>query len=142
MTTPDPEAPEQQEEPAIYNVSFDRLAKLKRSAVMLVAERRVPSCPSHVKADHELTDPQQLVNEIAKHCVNEESFIRTEMPIQEIVFRILLSRRNAPTPLHDLHHELTERWATPMRPINISEEGLRKILDADTYYGFLQQVPK
>ncbi len=48
MTTPDPEAPEQQEEPAIYNVSFDRLAKLKRSAVMLVAERRVPYCPSHV----------------------------------------------------------------------------------------------
>ena len=142
MTTPDPEIPEQKEEPAIYHVSFDRLTKLKRSAVMLVAERRVPSCPSHQKADHELTDPQQLVNEIAKFCVNEESFIRTEMPIQEIVFRILLSRRNAPTSLHDLHYELTERWATPMRPINISEDGLRKILDADIYYGFLQVTPK
>mgnify|MGYP001285992721 CR=1 FL=1 len=138
MTTPDPEEPQEQEEPAIYHVSFDRLAKLKRSAIMLVAERRVPACPSYQKADHELTDPQKLVNEIAKHCVDEESFIRTEMPIQEIVFRILLSRRNEPTSLHDLHYELTERWATPMRPTNISEVGLRRILDADTYYGFVQ----
>ncbi len=138
MTTPDPEAPQEHEEPAVYQVSFERLAMLKRSAVMLVAERRVPSCPSRQKPDHELTDPQKLVNEIAKYCVDEESFIRTEMPIQEIVFRILLSRRNAPTSLHDLHYELTERWATPMRPISISEGGLRRILDADTYYGFVQ----
>jgi hypothetical protein len=64
------------------------------------------------------------------------------MPIQEIVFRILLSRRNAPTPLHELHYELTERWATPMRPINISEAGLGRILDADTYYGFAQIAAK
>jgi hypothetical protein len=61
------------------------------------------------------------------------------MPIQEIVFRILLARRNQPTKLHDLHYELTEKWATPIRPINVTEVGLRRILDRDTYYGFAQE---
>ena len=58
------------------------------------------------------------------------------MPLQEIIFRILLTRRNQPTSLRDLHYQLTERWATPVKPMNISQEGLRRILEADMYYGF------
>ena len=136
MTDPEPEAQEQAEDNYLYFISFERLEELKRSAVVLVAERRGPSFPSREKPDHELTNVQVLVDEIAKHYAEEEGFIRTDMPLQEIVFRILLTRRNQPTPLRDLHHELTERWATPVRPINISELGLRRILDADTHYGF------
>jgi len=64
------------------------------------------------------------------------------MPLMEIVFRILLSRRNEPTSLTDLHYELTERWATPVRPINVSEKGLQRVLDNDNYYGFAQQEEK
>jgi hypothetical protein len=52
-----------------------------------------------------------------------------------------LSRQNEPTLLWDLHHELTEKWATPIRPINITQEGLQRILDNDTYYGFAQKSP-
>ena len=76
------------------------------------------------------------MDEVAKYCADEEGFIQTEMPIQEIVFRTLLARRNKPTLLGDLHYELTERWATPVRPISIAEAGLGRLLDADTYYGF------
>ncbi len=136
MTDPEPDSGEQAEGSYLYFVSFERLDELKRSALVMVAERRGPSFPSREKPDHELTDVQALVDEIAEHYTEEEGFIRTEMPIQEIVFRILLTRRNQPTPLRDLHYELTERWATPVRPINISELGLRRILDADTHYGF------
>ena len=136
MTDPEPDSQEQAEENYLYVVSFERLKELNRSALVLVAERRGPSLPSREKPDHELTNVQALVDEIAEHYTEEEEFIRTDMPIQEIVFRILLTRRNQPTPLGDLHYELTERWATPVRPINISELGLRRILDADTHYGF------
>jgi len=136
MTEPEPDSQEQAEENHLYFISFQRLEELNRSALVLVAERRGPSFPSREKPDHELTDAKFLVDEIAEHYAEDEDFIRTEMPIQEIVFRILLSRRNQPTPLRDLHYELTERWATPVRPINISELGLRRILDADTHYGF------
>ena len=64
------------------------------------------------------------------------------MPIQEIVFRLLLTRRNTPTLLSDLHYELTEKWSTPVRPINITENGLARILNSDTYYGFVRLESK
>ncbi|MCI0846674.1 MAG: hypothetical protein J4N33_06085 [Chloroflexi bacterium] len=142
MTEPQVDAVEQIEEEYFYIISFDRLEELNRSALQLVAERRGPSYPSRDKPDHELTNVQALIDEIAEHYTEDEDFIRTEMPIQEIVFRILLTRRNQPTPLRDLHYELTERWATPVRPINVSELGLRRILDADIHYGFARAAGK
>ena len=137
MTTPDVEATQQTEETVLlYYVSFERLAELKRSAIGMVAVRRPQSCPSRQKPDQELTDPQKVIAEIAEYCEGDEDFIRTEMPIQEIVFRMMLSRRNEPTLLRELHQELTEKWATPIRPISITEQALARILDSDTFYGF------
>ena len=142
MTTPGPETDDEfeqepeVEEPALYSISFDRLAELKRSAVVLIAQRRVPTCPSLDTPTHELADPQALVEEIAEHCEDEEGFIRTGMSIQEIAFRLLLSRRNRPMSLADLHHELTETWSTPAHTVNVSQQGLQRVLEADTYYGF------
>lgn len=140
MTVPVPETPQELEETPVYCISFDRLTELNRSAVAVLAARRGPSCPSRLKPDHELNDPQELVEEIAQYSATEDGFIEPDMPIQEIVFRVLLSRKNQPTSLLDLHYELTERWATPIRPINVSASNLRRILDSDTYYGFARQV--
>ncbi len=136
MTTTSPKTPQQPESPLAFRISFDRLSELKRSALAMVAERRPESSPSRQRPDHELTSPQELIDEIAKYSGNQDDYIRTEMPVQEIVFRVLLARGNKPTPLSDLHYELTERWATPVRPIILSEAALARILDADTYYGF------
>ena len=132
---PEPEPPE----PPKYYVSFQRLEELDRSAVTLVAARRVESCPSMSKPMHELTDPQALITEISRHYKDDQDYIRSDMPLMEIVFRILLSRRNQPTSLTDLHYELTERWATPVRPINVTEAGLQRVLDGDNYYGFARE---
>ena len=126
----------------LYAISFPRLAELKRSAIVLLEARRVPTCPSLDLPDTELPDPQKLVNEIAEHYEDGEGFITREMTIQEILFRTLLTRRNAPTLLSDLHYELTERWSTPVRPINVTEDGLRVILESDNYYGFAAVDPK
>ena len=54
---PEPEPPE----PPKYYVSFQRLEELDRSAVVLVAARRVESCPSMSKPLHELTDAKALI---------------------------------------------------------------------------------
>ena len=124
------------EDSPLYHISFERLTALGRSAVTVLAARRSPDAPSRLKEDFELDDPEELVNEIAEFGAEEEDFIRTNMPVQEIVFRILLGRRNEPTALRMLHRELTETWATPLRPINLTEEGLARILDEDTFYGF------
>ncbi len=139
MTTAESKATQEPKLAHHYQISFPRLAQLNRSALTLVAERRPAACPSLKKPDHELPDVSKLVSEIAKFSKNDEEFIRTEMPIQEIVFRILLRQRNRPTPLSAIHYELTEKWATPVRPISMSEDTLGQILDADTYYGFVRK---
>ena len=136
MTTRGSEMASEGEDSALYHISFERLAELKRSPTALLAARRCPSCPSLHTPLHELNSPEELVSEIAEYCGGEDGFIQSNMPLQEIVVRVLLARRNQPTSLHDLHYQLTERWATPVKPVNISRNALRRILEADTYYGF------
>ena len=136
MTSPDVEITEDQIKPALIYIDFERIEHLNRSPVAIVAARRGPSCPSLLQPEHELTDPKKLVGEIAKFCSAEPEFIRHDMPIQEMVFRMLLLRGNKPTPLAELHHDITEKWASPTRPISISLENLKRVLDGDTYYGF------
>ena len=136
MTIPNPEAPQQEEEAPLYCISLDRLDELNRSAITLLAARRSPMSPSMMKEDHELDNSQELLDEIADYSGDDEEFINSNMPIQEIIFRTLLARRNEPIALTELHRELTERWATPVRPIHISLRNLERILDYDDYYGF------
>ena len=152
MTTQDPNAQELvdelagdsiEEEPVrknpLFLISVDRLAKLERSPVHLVAGRLAADSPSKSKAIAELGDVKSLIREISQSYKNDASFIRSDMPVQEIVFRTLLARNNRPMSLADLHYELTEKWATPIRPIVITEERLLRILDNDTYYGFARK---
>ncbi|MEC9446443.1 MAG: hypothetical protein VYC59_06660, partial [Chloroflexota bacterium] len=135
MTTQDPNAQELvdelagdsiEEEPVrknpLFLISVDRLAKLERSPVHLVAGRLAADSPSKSKAIGELGDVKSLIREISQSYKNDASFIRSDMPVQEIVFRTLLARNNRPMSLADLHYELTEKWATPIRPIVITEE--------------------
>ena len=148
MTTQDPNSGDLAEdsvaeEPArenpLFLISVDRLAKLERSPLHLVAGRLATSSPSKSKTIEELGDVKSLIREISQNYKNDETFIRSDMPVQEIVFRTLLARNNRPMSLADLHYELTEKWATPVRPIVITEERLLRILDNDTYYGFARK---
>jgi hypothetical protein len=131
------EAPER--ENPLYLISVDRLAKLERSPIHLVAGRLAANSPSKSKSTGELGDVKSLIREISQNYKNDASFIRSDMPVQEIVFRTLLARNNRPMSLVDLHYELTEKWATPIRPIVITEERLLRILDNDSYYGFARK---
>ncbi len=144
MTTPEPQAEEQadeqpEKENPMFLISVDRLSKLERSPVHLVAGRLASASPSKSKPVNELGDVKGLIREIAQNYKSDPNFIRSDMPVQEIIFRTLLARGNRPMSLSDLHYELTERWATPIRPIVFTEERLLRILDNDTYYGFARK---
>ena len=123
----------------LFLISADRLGKLERSPIHLVAARLTASSPSKTKAISELGDVKSLIREISQNSKNDSSFIRSDMPVQEILFRTLLARNNRPMSLTDMHYELTDRWATPIRPIVITEMRLLRILDNDTYYGFARK---
>ena len=143
MTTPDPhtetDAEQPEKEDPLFLISVDRLGQLDRSPVHLVAGRLASTSPSKSKPVKEMGDVKGLIREIAQNYKNDPDFIRSDMPMQEIVFRTLLARGNRPMTLSALHYELTERWATPMRPIVITEERLLRVLDSDIYYGFARK---
>ena len=120
-----------------YHISLPRLEQLNRSASHLIAARLTPACPSHGQASTGL-DPTALIREIQEFHSEIPGFIRADMPIQEIIFRILLARGNNPESLGELHRELTERWSSALRPISIDQERLRRVLNADSYYGFAE----
>jgi len=148
MTTPDPQTEDLSEEQVeeqrerenpMFLISVDRLNKLERSPIHMVAGRLAATSPSKSKPVNELGDLKGLIREISQNYKNDANFIRSDMPVQEIIFRTLLARNNRPMSLSDLHYELTERWATPIRPIVVTEERLLRILDSDTYYGFARK---
>ena len=149
MTTQEPDAEElaaeesveeqPEKESPLFLISADRLKYLERSPVHLIAGRLTAESPSKSKSIAEMGNVKILIREISQNYKNDSNFIRSDMPMQEIVFRTLLARNNRPMSLTDLHYELTERWATPIRPIVITEERLLRILDNDTYYGFARK---
>ena len=120
-----------------YHISLSRLEELNRSAVHLIAGRLTDACPSYGRPYSDL-DPVALIREIREFNVDMDDFIRFDMPIKEIIFRMLLAQGNDPMSLSGLHHELTDRWSNALRPISIDEAHLSRVLDSDTYYGFAQ----
>jgi hypothetical protein len=145
MILPGPQTSQQLQEAigsAQYRIDFDRLVELKRSARFLLATRLDPEAAASYGPDQERMDPAALVEEIADRYRDENEFVQAELPIQEIIFRILLMRRNEPISLQELQQALNDRWATPVRPINITQGGLKRIMDADTYYGFAPVRPE
>ncbi len=126
---------EEVDDSILYHIDFDRVAELNRSAVNLLTSRLCEECPSYGTSAEQINDPQALADEIAENC-NEEGYINLNMPLQEIIVRMLLLRGNQPTSLRDIHYELTEKWASPLKPMNVSKKGLQRILEVDNYYGF------
>ena len=118
-----------------YVIDPERSRQLRRAPEVLLLGRRCPSCAARYEGTGELPPAEEQLREIAQCCARQEGFIVPEMPLLEIVFRTLLAAGNRPVSLQQLHDDLTDRWATPANPRNISPATLRRILAADTYYG-------
>ena len=120
-----------------YHISLERLERLGRSAAHIIADRLSEACPSYPRKDSPgRLDAMTLIREIREFHDDVPGYIRGDLPVQEIVFRMLLTRGNEATHLSELHQELTGRWSSPLRPIGIDEARLRQVLAADRYYGF------
>ena len=55
---------------------------------------------------------------------------------------MILAAGNTPVLLSQLHYQLTEQWATPGNLMNVTSEGLQRVLETDDYYGFWRQQPE
>ena len=119
-----------------YRFSLERLDELNRSAVPLILARMTSSCPSRGATPGDSDDPTALIREIRANCADDPDYIKQSMPLQEIVFRMLLLAEDQTMTLGELHRELTEQWSSAIRPITVTVSGLARILDSDEFYGF------
>lgn len=116
----------------------ERTRRFGRSPEMLLLARRCYRCASRYEDLGEVPPVEEQLKEIAECCGQQDDFIAPEMPMMEIAFRTLLAAGNRPMTLQELYDELTDRWATPANPRNMSPEALLRILNSDTYYGIVQ----
>ena len=120
----------------VYVIDPAKMEELNRSLALMLQSRRCVSSKARLEASSGTLSEEDHMREIAACCSNEEGFIRPDMPMQEIVFRSILAEGNKPLSLEHLHYLVTDRWYTPVNPRSLSEDSLKKVLDADVYYGF------
>ena len=132
-----PEEPEPPPEPPSYAIDPERIKQSNRSLEAMLESRRGAPSAAKSKSPKKPPTTQQAIREFASWASKKEDFIKPEMPMQEIIFRIILAGKNEPVSLENLHFAVTDRYYTPINPRNISEPGLRRVLDNDTYYGFV-----
>ena len=119
-----------------YVIDPSKTEGLHRSLSALLAGRRCAECQERLQETGDTTSIEEHVKKIGGCCSKQDGFIRPEMPMQEIIFRVLLSGGNKPAKLSHVHHEVTETWYSPMNPRSISAANLKRVLDDDDYYGF------
>ena len=125
-----------------YRIDASRLEYLKRSMEALLLTRRCSTCLEATVNIAAAPSADEQIAHILECCSQDESFIRPGMALQEIVFRMILAAGNAPVLLSQLHYQLTEQWATPGNLMNVTSEGLQRVLETDDYYGFWRQQPE
>ena len=125
-----------------YYIDSARCLELNRSLEWMILSRRCLNCRSKNVEVGQPPSVKEQIKHIVRCCAKDKTFIRTDMPMQEIVFRMLLAVGNAPMSLDNLHYQLTEQWATPANPMNLSKDGLKRILENDNFYGHNEVLPK
>ncbi len=147
MTVPnevESQMPEQEQEKQRmpeYVVDEAKLTVHNRSLSVMLLSRRCAECEAKVdvRGGAGPTIPQQI-RQISSHCAKQEGFISPEMPMQEIIFRHILSGGNKPVSLEKLFFVVTQDFFSPLNSRNISMLALSKVLDSDVYYGFTRSA--
>ena len=119
-----------------YVIDPLRLQEHERSLITMLLNRRCPSCKVKLESRVKPATEAEHIKQIAKCCSRKDGFIRPDMPMQEIIFRSILSEGNQPIGLEQLHDLVTDRWYTPANPRSLSADALKQVLDSDVYYGF------
>ena len=126
-----------------YYVIDPKMAEAQqRDMSSLLLGRRCPACVERVLNEKKPPTVRKQIRDMSRCCAQAEDFISPAMPLKEIVFRLLLKNSNKATSLRDLHWDVTEEWAAPTHPMNISMEVMKRILDSDSFYCFKESTSK
>ncbi len=127
---------------AYYVVDPKMAEAQQRDMSALLLSRRCPDCVDRVLNEKKPPTVRKQIRDMSRCCAQKEDFISPNLPLKEIVFRLLLANSNKATSLQDLHWDVTEEWAAPTHPMNLSMEVMKRILDSDNFYCFKETTSK
>jgi len=125
---------------ARFAIDPDRLAASGRSLQLLLLHRRCASCWGTIiqePAQGLAIEVDEHLERIVNHCSLSPEFIRSEMPVMEAVFRVLLSNDREPMTVEAIYEALRERWSNPTNPRTPPPDKLYRMLMVDTFYGII-----
>jgi hypothetical protein len=114
-----------------YFIDLDWYQQQERSFATLAASRLCPSSRKKEKTKSEAA----LLRTIKQCCSKRDGFITPNMPLLEMIFRLLLANGNQPLELGQMHEQLQKWLGDTNNARDLSIPKLKRILDSDRYYG-------
>ena len=119
------------------NISVKNFESKGISIKAFVLDRIKSKLPDNLVIGKTKKDNHSFFEIIASKCQKEKEFLNSELPILELIFRILLLRKNNPTKMKELYRVISEELATPYRPMTISMVQLISQISRDNYYSLV-----
>jgi len=119
------------------NISVKNFESKGISIKAFVLDRIKSKLPDNLVIGKTKKDNHSFFEIIASKCQKEKEFLNSELPILELIFRILLLRKNNPTKMKELYRVISDELATPYRPMTISMVQLISQISRDNYYSLV-----
>lgn len=114
-----------------YFIDLNWYQEHKRSFTTLAASRLCPSSRKKGIPKSEAT----LFRTIKQCCSKGEGFLTPNMPLLEMIFRILLTNGNQPLELEEIQERLQQCLGDSSGARDLSIPKLKRIIENDRYYG-------
>jgi hypothetical protein len=119
-----------------YFIDLDWYQQQERSFATLAESRLCPTSRKKEKTKSEAA----LLRTIRQCCSKRDGFITPNMPLLEMIFRLLLANGNQPLELEQMQEQLQKWLGDTSNARDLSVPKLKRILSNDQYYG-LRSVP-
>jgi hypothetical protein len=119
-----------------YRIDLDWYDEQGRSFTMLAVSRL---CQASKKKKIPKSS-NALFTTIRQCCAKREDYIVPSMPLQEMIFRLLLANGNQPLTPGEIKDRLEQALSSTAEPRDLSVSKLKRVIDNDRFYG-LKAVP-
>jgi hypothetical protein len=119
-----------------------RLCPACRERIGTQVEERVPVVNAKGKVVYEARSvpfPANPIAQIRDCCSRAKGFIHPNLPLREVIFRILLANGNQPLDIEEIYQQL-DWMGYGERTRFVSPALLRRLLENDDYYG-IRSIP-
>jgi hypothetical protein len=114
-----------------YFIDLDWYQQQERSFATLASSRLCPTSRKKEKTKSEAA----LLRTIRQCCSKRDGFITPNMPLLEMIFRLLLANGNQPLELGQMQEQLQKWLGDSSNARDLSVPKLKRILSNDQYYG-------